>query len=169
MTAILRAEELPVKSPQVALRDGVAATVELRLLPIVLPEVEDDLRQVSSNDHLPIAAADYPAMVEEVAKRHVGTRGPIAAHEPKQAAAFELLGNRDARRLEHGRADIERADDRPDARIRRNGPRPSEHERHTKQLLVYRVAVAPGPVLLELLAVIRGDHDDRVFVEPQLS
>ena len=44
MATVLGAEELSVKSPQVALRDGMVATVELLLFPIVVSEVEDDLR-----------------------------------------------------------------------------------------------------------------------------
>ena len=93
----------------------------------------------------------------------------VLRHAGQEARTVEALGRGDAEQLEDGRGDVDEAHHARDAAAFRQSAGPAHDERHVEDARVDGERVSEvAVVLVELLAVVRGEDDEGVVLEARL-
>jgi hypothetical protein len=148
---------------------GVAPQVEPFGLAVFRP---DDLAPLGVDEH----AAGLRRLVDlqqllQLAERRARRRwvreprAPARLHERAQRVALERGRRRDAGKVEDGRGHVDELDDLVAHDGRHTAGR-DDDERYAHLGFVERLAVADHAVLVEALAVVGGDDDERIVEEP---
>jgi hypothetical protein len=127
-------------------------------------------RRTLRPDHeLPVAQPKRLQLTLAPAAHQDFGRSRFTLQEREQGNALDVIGNRQAGRVEHGREHVDQAHQRilsTPAKPLTPIPREADHERHVEQLLV-ELLVQELAVLHELVTVIREEDDQRVLQEPR--
>ena len=143
---------------------------DARLLARVAPQVEQQLVVVGAEaaDVLLVLrahAVGHEAAVADLGERR--TRRLVALERALQRPAGEIGRERHLHRLEHGGRHVDALHLARDARARAAVAGELHDQRDADELVEQAPAVEPEPVVLELLAVVGQEHDERVVVEAQ--
>ncbi len=144
------------------------------LLRIVFEVVELGFRRA---DELPRALPDRcelaPAIEEaghetlRVERPCLGLAVPVKGGREALSRRLDVAGRADAQHLQHRREDVHALDGDVELGARRNA-RTAREERNVERRVVDEVAVSGLAVLLERLAVIGGDEEERALGEAEL-